>query len=213
MGLALIGDIHGNFGRLAKIVAELPPDTVPIQVGDFGFWPYTRNQYVVPDKFVHFIDGNHDHIPRLMNGECDWPNAGYIRRGEVWTFDNRRILFLGGASSVDRKWRPHNFGPHAWFDEELISDAEVELALANAKGGVDLMITHTPPDWMIRKHFSPGGLLHFEINPATWRDYAAEAVERVWRELGEPPLYCGHMHRRVVNGSCRILDIEEVVLV
>lgn len=210
--LALIGDIHGNFGTLANLVAQYPDATV-VQVGDFGFWPYTELSYRrnIPDRPVLFIDGNHDHIWEV--GKCDWPNAVFVSRGTVATVAGRRVLFLGGATSVDRAWRPKDFGPHAWFEEEVISEAEVVRALANAAGGVDLMITHTPPDWMIRKHFSPNGLRYFNIDPDTWRDDAALRVEHVWRELGEPELYCGHMHRTVNDGKCHILNIDEVALI
>jgi hypothetical protein len=89
----------------------------------------------------------------------------------------------------------------------------VKHALLQGAGGVDLMVTHTPPDWMIRKHFSPDGLRSFGIDPETWRDLSAEAVEQVWRELNEPPLVCGHMHRSVKDGKCRILDINEVMVI
>lgn len=208
--LAIIGDIHGNFGILARLVAQLDPNFTVMQVGDFGFWPYTRQQYVVPDRLIRFVDGNHDHIPGLMAGACDWPNAEYMPRGTVQRVAGKRILFLGGAKSPDRSWRPAQQGRHAWFTQEIISQSEIELALTNAAGGVDLMITHSPPDWLIRKHFSPMGLLNFGIDPREWKDQSAEAVEYVWRELGQPPLYCGHMHRSVVDGNCRILDINEV---
>ena len=210
MSIAIVGDIHGDFAALARIVAALPEETPVIQVGDFGYWPELRSRYVAPARPVLFIDGNHDHVPLVAS--CEWPHAEFVPRGDVRVVDGRRVLFLGGATSVDRKWRPRGAGRHAWFDEEVVSDADAERAIANAGGGVDLMVTHTPPDWMIRQHFSPLGLMQFEIDPRTWRDPSAERIEYVWRTLGEPPLYCGHMHRSVSDGACRILDINEVVL-
>lgn len=211
--IALIGDIHAEYGALERIVAQIDPDAAIIQVGDFGYWPYYLEHYMdhMPKRCVLFIDGNHDHVPGCRS--CEWPNAVFVPRGTVKEVAGRRVLFLGGATSVDRKRRPHNGGHHAWFDDEVVSEDDVARALANAKDGVDLMVTHTPPDWMIRKNFSPNGLRSFGIDPDTWRDLAAERVEQVWHELGEPPLYCGHMHQSVQDGNCRILDINEVVLI
>lgn len=210
MTIACIGDIHGAFNILKALVAKLPQDVEVIQVGDFGFWPYLREEYDAPDRPVRFIDGNHDHVLEVAG--CDWPNAVFVPRGTVEVVDGRRVLFLGGATSVDRAWRHNKIGRHAWFEEEVVTQEEADWAILNAGAGVDLMVTHTPPDWMIRKHFSPNGLRHFGINPNTWRDHAALRVEAVWRAVGEPQLVCGHMHKTVVDGQCRILDINEVYL-
>jgi len=214
MAIAVIGDIHGEFGVLAQIIQHTIPDGAEIiQVGDFGFWPELRRHYVVPSRPVRFVDGNHDHIELLLAAQCDWPNAIYKPRGSVEVIDGRRVLFLGGSMSVDRKWRQYKLGMNAWFDDEIVRQVDVETALENAKGGVDLMITHTPPDHMIRKWFSPKGLRNFGHDPATWVDLAARRVEDVWRALGEPPLYCGHMHMPITDGPLRILNINEVAVI
>jgi hypothetical protein len=44
-------------------------------------------------------------------------------------------------------------------------------------------------------------------------DVAARRVEEVWKRIGEPMLVCGHMHRSVIDGQCRILNINELVLI
>jgi len=212
-GLAVVGDLHGVFTPLARIVAGLPDDVEVIQVGDFGYWPYFRRRWQRLKLDVRFVDGNHDHVVDLLDGKCDWPGAYYMERGAVREVAGRRILFLGGSTSVDRAWRPHGSGEHCWFDEEIVRVQDVERAIREVGDQpVDLMVTHTPPDWMIRKHFSPDGLRRFGHDPDTWRDLAALRVEDVWRQIGEPPLVCGHMHRSVVDGQCRILNINECVM-
>jgi len=231
--LALIGDIHGEFGRLPKILSQIPKDAIILQVGDFGWWPglqpvYLRARAAVGYDFhIRFIEGNHDHV-RLV-GECnkaaeesteswrDWPGAEYVPRGSVLELDGKRILFMGGANSLDRRWRPHNFGPHAWFDEEEVTEEDVMRAVANViegdeddSRGIDLIVAHTPPDSVIRSNFSEDGLRMFDIDPRKWVDRSARNVEALWRSLGKPPLWCGHMHRSVVDGPVRILGINEV---
>ena len=79
--------------------------------------------------------------------------------------------------------------------------------------GIHLMVTHAPPDCAIRKNFSEEGLRQFGHNPKTWVDESALLIEKLWRMLGQPPLYCGHMHRSVTDGNVHILDENEVVII
>jgi hypothetical protein len=50
----------------------------------------------------------------------------------------------------------------------------------------------------------------FGHDPRTWVDESALAVEGLWDLAGCPPIYSGHMHRRVDDGPCHILEINEV---
>jgi UDP-2,3-diacylglucosamine pyrophosphatase LpxH len=210
--MIIIGDIHGDFHVLEPIIFKFP-DQVIIQVGDFGFWPLFKPRWSGPFTPIYFIDGNHDYIPGLpINGEGPeevWPGAIYVPRGVVLELEGKRVLFLGGSKSVDRAWRVKDSINHGWFEDEQLNEAQVQRALAN--GPVDLMITHTPPDFLIRSQFSPMGLRSFGHDPDKWIDESSRNVERVWRELGEPMLFCGHMHRSVIHPKIRILDINEVV--
>jgi UDP-2,3-diacylglucosamine pyrophosphatase LpxH len=217
--IALIGDLHGEFSLLPKILKGIPSEAVIIQVGDFGYWPGLELRYQAGAKAVGhpfeilFIEGNHDHVVDVPY--CRWPGAVYVPRGSVMELDGKRVLFMGGATSVDRKWRSKApLGPHPWFEEEVVTEADVERALQNVRGGgpIDLMVTHSPPNHTIRRHFSDDGLRFFDIDPVTWRDPSAENVQWLWEQVGEPPLYCGHMHKSVLDGNIRILDIMEVVV-
>ena len=53
----------------------------------------------------------------------------------------------------------------------------------------------------------------FGHDPAAWRDPSAINIETLWDAVGNPPLVCGHMHRSLVDGNVRILDINEVCIV
>jgi len=210
--MIILGDIHGRFSVLDPIISN-NPDTVIIQVGDFGFWPILRPAWFCPLKSIYFIDGNHDYIPGLSidakEPEEVWPGAIYIPRGVVLELEGKRVLFLGGSKSVDRTFRKEGSVNHGWFRTEQLTEAQAERALAN--GPVDLMITHTPPDFLIREQFSTEGLRRFGVDPDTWIDESSRLVEKVWRGLGEPQLYCGHMHRSVIHPKIRILEINEMV--
>lgn len=212
MAITLVGDIHGGFRFLANVAKETPLDVPIIQVGDFGFWPQIQRRYVVPENPVYFIDGNHDCIPAL-HGDVRfgkpvelWPHAVYVPRGTVLELAGKRVLFLGGATSVDRSLRAKDIGLNAWFEDEVLDERSVEIALENAKGKVDLMVTHTAPRYLIDKCF---GFPRGWNLPVDWTDPSTERIERVWKALDCPPLVCGHMHASVRDGVVRMLDINE----
>lgn len=213
--ITLIGDIHGDFLTLIKIVRNHRRASAIIQVGDFGYWPGLRSRYLPPLYPVYFLDGNHDDV-RALAGDPPfdkpvelWPNAIYVPRGAVLEIEGSHVLCLGGAASVDRRARSHGHGTNAWFEEEIIRESDAIRAVTNSTGKkIDLMVTHTPPKWMMDKHFGPPGK-EWGL-PANWRDPSVEYVENVWKALDCPPLVCGHMHQSITDGVCRILDINEV---
>lgn len=208
--MILIGDIHGFFASGILYKAAMGDDTV-IQVGDLGFWPYLREEWerYTPPKPIYFIEGNHDYAPPLValtEPTEVWPNLIYLPRGTVKEIDGKRVAFCGGATSVDYKWRHKG---KDWFDEEVIRVEDVERFRGVKK--IDILVTHSPPDRAIRRNFPEDGLRAFGIYPATWRDPSAERVEEIWKMLGQPTLYCGHMHKSVEDGKIHILNTEEVV--
>lgn len=218
----VIGDIHGDFSKLWTITQDIPEEDTIIQVGDFGVWPkledkYMRTKWKRPDQRrgnIFFVDGNHDYIPMLPVDATEmseiWAGLWYMPRGYVGMVEDKRVLFLGGSKSVDRKWRPLASTDHGWFPEEQLSEAQVATALKNVgMDMIDLMICHTPPDWVIREYLSPSGLLHFDIDPKTWVDESALNVEKVWKAIGSPRLIAGHLHKKIVDGNIRVLGINE----
>ena len=212
--LFCVGDLHGEFQALEALALTAAPDDIIIQVGDFGIWPYTQARWQL-SRDVYFVDGNHDHIPSLPLHALApvevWPHAWYVPRGVVLNLLGRRVLFCGGSKSLDRAWRPKNSTQHGWFEEEQLTMNDVARAREHVGAEViDLMITHAPPDSVIRHNFSEEGLRFFGHNPKQWVDESARLVEELWLTIGKPPLVCGHMHRSVADNGCTILDINEV---
>lgn len=213
----LIGDIHGDFWSLKNLLHDIPPEATVVQVGDFGIWPALASRWktVGIDRDVCFIDGNHDYIPWLDANSPEpveiWPHAIYLPRGHVVEVEGQRWLFSGGSKSIDRLYRRKDSMNHGWFEAEELTSAQAERMIAH--GPVDVMITHTPPDSVIRRNFPPGALEAFGHNPEKWIDESARLIEKVWNAVGQPKLFCGHMHKNLTDGQVRILDTNEVLKV
>lgn len=209
-----LGDIHGEFRLLRKAheIARAEGASAIIQVGDFGFRDgceddLERADFQVP---IFAIDGNHDNFDYLgrFSGISEIAsNVFYVPRGTLHEIDGRRIAFVGGASSVDKRFRLMRGEP--WFPQEVVTDEDI--ARLNGVDSVDLLVTHVPPQCVIRRHFNPMVLVRYFGLPPDWKDPSADRIEMLWRRLGTPPLICGHMHRSVVDGVVRILDFAELV--
>jgi hypothetical protein len=213
--LVFIGDLHGGFEWLPSILEHVPRDATLIQVGDFGFWPYTYKLWdsiwekLKFERPMYVIDGNHEYFPYFSGIRVPtefWEGAIYVPRGTVLNIEGMKIGFMGGASSIDKVYRQPGL---SWFSAEVITDAD--LARMDGVDHVDLLVTHAPPNSIVQGFFTKSTLLYYG-HPATWIDPSAVAIETLWRRLGLPPLICGHMHRSLVVGTCRILDINELYM-
>lgn len=143
-----IGDCHGKFERYKKLIKDQKHTR---QVGDFGVGFFTHDpsfDMVIPTSnppYEHIMRGDH----KFIRGNHDNPNVCarqkyYIPDGTIEVFDGVKIMYIGGAKSVDREWRTEGFD--WWADEELshfklqcFTDLyEVEKP--------DVMVTHDVPE-------------------------------------------------------------------
>jgi len=77
---------------------------------------------------------------------------------------------------------------------------------------IDAFITHIPPHSVIEQHFDNTAKILFEVGPE-WHDINQTIVEDLWNKMGNPTIYSGHMHKRVVGQNYRILDISELLAI
>jgi Icc-related predicted phosphoesterase len=218
--IAILGDIHGAFEVLEDraVKAHEAGANALIQVGDFGYYDGVINrlfQYKLPLP-VYWIDGNHEQHALFLDADDlveIHNNCFFVPRGRVLTIDGRTIAFMGGAASIDKNIRLI-YGMH-WSDKENIRQQDVDrllFELGQNNNKVDMLITHVPPQNVIQGNFSKDALQFFGV-PMDWRDQNADIVQNIWDSLGNPQMYCGHMHRSVIDGKCRILDEFEMILV
>lgn len=139
--IRFIGDVHGKFGRYGTILNDSPYRTH--QIGDMGVgfrryphgnWQANPPYDLMVEKGATFHRGNHD------NPEVCARHTQCIADGTVYD----RMMFIGGALSIDRKYRIEDFS--WWPDEELSSDRLFELADVYAVAQPEIMVTHECPE-------------------------------------------------------------------
>lgn len=82
-------------------------------------------------------------------------NITLISDYTVLNFNDKNILFIGGAISVDRNWRytekqrfgvysDYKLGTESWWHDELFNFDELKL---NDSRDIDIVVTHTAPEY------------------------------------------------------------------
>lgn len=167
MRLMFLGDIHGNFKLIHQYVKLYGiKDAHIIQVGDFGVGFQTLEKekrmlemyhtlLVKNNVFVWAIRGNHDYKPYFDNDPFGLTNIKLIPDYTVLNLNEKNILCVGGAISVDRTYRYTKkqklgiyentlVGGESWWpDETFILDREKISNFEN----IDIVVTHTCPDY------------------------------------------------------------------
>lgn len=160
--ILILGDIHGNFKNLKwAIKSRHLTDSTIIQVGDFGVGYKPNydvnlledlNSFLVEKNcFVYAIRGNHDD-PKYFDGRYMMSNLKLVPDYSTAKIEDHNFLFVGGAYSIDRKLSLSRmqlaaiYGldePEYWFDEPF----NLDLAKLEQIKDIDIVITHTAPDW------------------------------------------------------------------
>ena len=162
-----LGDIHGRFNIINQYVKLYGiKDAHIIQVGDFGVGFKTVEKEtrmlemfhdILLKNNVHVwaIRGNHDYKPHFDNDPFGFTNIHLIPDYTVLELGGKRILCIGGAISVDRKYRytkaqrAGNFdnqtlGVESWWPDELFTLDRDKLGEFR---DIDIVVTHTAPDY------------------------------------------------------------------
>lgn len=178
-----------------------------VHVGDFHFTGESRGRFMKSvnkalaryDVPLYFIRGNHDNPDYLDAQEAKRGTVDgtpfiafserlfYIPDGSVWEWDGVKIGGLGGAFSVDHKFRTQGVD---WWANEVTKPEAVEAIAQTPDLG--LLVTHDVPDTVFVSDL-PVPTKDMDIEGAhPNRQAIARAIE------GSAPAWhiCGHMHVR-----------------
>lgn len=209
MNTLIIGDTHMEFGKLNKLLAKKHPD-IAIICGDFGFWPslveekvnygwggssciYHKKESdclskIKPGKTkIYWIDGNHEDfnvLSQYQDGQIHElkKNIFFCSRGSSLALpDGRRVLFIGGAKSIDKNMRTPGVD---WFPEETISNKDFERCMIYDK--IDIVVSHTCPEY-----FAPDLMTG---NMEKIYDPSCMALNGIFNKYKPELWYFGHWH-------------------
>lgn len=226
MAMFVCGDTHSPID-LHKLSTEQWPEQKELQeedilviLGDFGgLWLDKRSKeeeywlkwLTAKTCTVCFVDGNHENFNVIDNLEevtfCN-SKAGlayrddngsifHLKRGEIYTIEDKKVLTFGGAFSVDKHLRVED---KSWWSRELPSYAETENLdknLENHENKVDFILTHTCPKSII----VPMGLISSKMSAmfgGKLEDPTTEILQSVLETVEFKQWHFGHFHKERV---------------
>lgn len=202
----IIGDTHRDFSRIYKL--EKDTDNMLIVLGDVGINYYLNEEdknykeYLKKLKLKLFcVRGNHEERPEnistykeieIFGGkvfiEEEHPNLIFAKDGETYNIDGKKILVIGGAYSVDKKYRLlHGY---KWFKEEQLTKKEMDTILAKVKGKhFDIVLSHTCPYKYEPREVFMQGLDQSKVDKSM-----EHFLDKVEENINYDKWYCGHYH-------------------
>ncbi len=185
----IIGDVHGNFDALARILdrhAEIP---FWLCVGDLAS---QAGGYPVTQKPLYFIQGNNESFDRLAAfraGTESVPKLHFIVNGTAVKIDDVKIAGVGGTFAPTWYETPAAALPVKGKDDKRRHFVREEIEAAKRLRNVDVLLTHEAPKpfWIdLPSSTSP---------TRKWRrDVGKEPIAEVADAI-RPKLHCfGHHH-------------------
>lgn len=231
MHFYITGDTHGDFSRIAEFCSEneTTPEDVLIILGDAGinYWLNQRDRDLKNELSdlpitLFCVHGNHEARPweagdyeeMEWNGgtvyvEEQYPNILFARDGEIYDFNGRSVIVIGGAYSVDKYYRLNN--GMQWFDTEQPDDeikAYVEKQLDSVNWTIDIVVSHTVPiDAEPVWNFIPG------LDQSTVDKSTEKWLQQIYDNLDlQIGWFAGHYHCETEENGIRIMfeDYDEI---
>ena len=208
----ITGDTHGDFSIIESFCFhnKTTLSDVLIILGDVGINyfcdPYDRK---LKEKLSNLpitlfcVHGNHEKRPESIASykeveyfggvvymEPTFPNLLFAKDGEIFEFNGKSCVVVGGAYSIDKAIRILN--GWGWWDDEQPSE-EIKKRVVERLGAenwsVDIVLSHTCPfKYMPTEAFLPGIDQNYVCNETE------EWLDTIEEKLNYSRWYCGHFH-------------------
>lgn len=208
----ITGDKHADFKEVYDFCCSnnTTLDDILIVLGDAGINYYDNdNDKVLKNSLLQYpitlfcIHGNHEERPEniktyktkkfhegIVYYEEEYPNILFAKDGEVYNFNNHKVLVIGGAYSIDKYFRLSN--GYNWYESEQPSEEikrKVKNTLKELDNKVDIILSHTCPYKYLPREMFIEGIDQSTVDNST--EYFLDEIEdstdyNLW--------YCGHYH-------------------
>ena len=200
----ITGDTHREFYRLHNI----EKNNMLIILGDAGINYYLdERDKILKEQLNSYniklfcVQGNHEERPEnistykeidMFGGkvfiEEEYPNLIFAKNGELYDIDNKKVLVIGGAYSVDKNYRIIYGYP--WFKDEQLSKEEMNNILNKYKGqNIDIVLSHTCP-----LKYEPTEVFMKCIDQSDVDKSMEKFLDKVEESIDYDKWYCGHYH-------------------
>lgn len=224
----ITGDTHRDFSRLYG--KSFNKDDMIIILGDAGINYYLNDE---DKKFkehlsklnikLFCIQGNHEERPEnistykevnMFGGkvfiEDEFPNLIFAKNRELYTINNKKVLVIGGAYSVDKDYRLM-YG-HQWFkDEQLKEEEKTDILDKYKEKHVDIVLSHTSP-----LKYEPTEVFMSGIDQSKVDKSMEEFLDKIEENIIYDKWYCGHYHTEkkidkieFMFGRIKVFDKDE----
>lgn len=152
--IAFIGDIHGHYDWLFRLMENVKDVVAWVQVGDLGI---ENKEYPVFPKPLYFISGNHDNYDEIekLHATPEYArskNLYHIPNGCVYPIENLNFAALGGNYSPKYFYRTR--ADQKGLRRRHYVEAEVEAC--KALTNVQIFLTHEAADPYVVKGRNAG---------------------------------------------------------
>jgi 3-oxoacid CoA-transferase subunit A len=226
----ITGDTHRDFQHIAAFcdTHNTTKNDVLIILGDAGINYYGKQKdhelktqiEALPITFFS-IHGNHERRPEAteLYREKEWhsgsvyvedafPSLLFAKDGEIYDFSGKHCVVIGGAYSVDKKYRlARNWG---WWDDEQPSDKikkRVESRLEAENWAVDIVLSHTCP-----YKYMPYEVFLTMIDQSTVDNSTEKWLDNIEDRLTYNKWYCGHFHTSKIIDKLQFMFNDFMVL-
>lgn len=212
----ITGDMHREFTRVLDLCYTIhtTKDDILIILGDAGINYYGQKDIELKQQLnslpitLFCIHGNHEQRPenidtykeRIFKGgivycEKKYPSLLFAKDGEIYNLNNKKVLVIGGAYSVDKEIRI--LRKLGWWKNEQPSEETKSKVLEMIKNNlnVDVVLTHTCPYKYLPYEVFLQGIDQSKVDQDT-----EKFLDTVENRLHYKKWYCGHYHtEKVIN--------------
>ena len=149
------------------------------------------------------VHGNHEARPECIEGyqkkkwhggtvyyQKEYPNILFAKDGEVYDFNGKKYIVIGGAYSIDKMYRL--LCGYNWFKDEQPSDAikkKVEARLEKENWKIHGVLSHTCP-----YRYEPKELFLKEVDQDKVDKSTEKWLDTIEKGLDYQVWYFGHYH-------------------
>lgn len=223
----ITGDTNGDFKKILYFCDKYKTSKKDIMIvlEDAGINYYLdNNDYILKEELLNYpitffcIHGNHEERPeniktyktKIFNDgivcyEGKYPNILFAKDGEIYTLNNKKVLVIGGAYSVDKNYRLMMEYNCYESEQPSVETKNIIIEKINNNNKVDIVLSHTCPfKYMPYEAFLKG------IDQSKVDNSTEKFLDEVESKLEYKKWYCGHFHINKKIDKLRFMmnDIE-----